>query len=698
MRKKLFAAVLLALLLMATRVSAAGGHFWLRLSDRHVMMDQTHQLLDEWFSLPAYNSFELTKDYTDRLGIRHQEYQQYVGGVRVSGGTVKVHGRDGMATWANGYVLEGRSAPGRLRRLPRSGALTPEGRTLVLVETDAGARYAYYGKDFVTGDEVYTDADTGEVLKRLSHWRTDGVTARGESVYSGPCEFVVSRLPDGLYAMADSLRNIYTLDARFASNDITDYVYGSSENPNDVYIDLKSYLAENCPVLTSRDSAWRMLRVDSFVIDTLLKCRRNSMLTLKLGSMTAAGQNEWQRTIAQSRCTGFPLKVDMTGSCVAADYSHAVNFEWRARNIGAINAQLQVLAAAPGAYGWELNVNDSDSVIGRGTYYVSSVPFFAVDAHWGMKCTHDYYKDVFGRNGFDNRGTAVRNIVFPPGGNYNQLIGFPYNNAAAYYDMETPLVVYGLGSNGYGPMVSLDVLAHEFTHLVTFSTANLEYQGESGALNESFSDIIGIAVKQAYKGCPDNWMIGDEVTGGGVPLRSMDNPENGVTPQPAVYKGKNWVSTAGPSQLNDYGGVHTNSGVQNRWFYLLCAGGEYVGADGQNCEVKGIGVDKAVQIAYRNLTELLTSKSDYDDAVEGSLVAAVDLFGENSSECESVRQAWAAVGLVNSSPSAISTQLAAPRPADETVYTLSGVRLDGSNAGGLAPGLYIRNGRKVVVR
>lgn len=696
-KRNLFVAALLALSLLATRASAANGHFWLRLSDCHIMMDQTHQQLDEWFSLPAYNSFELTKDYTDRLGIRHQEYQQYVGGVKVSGGIVKVHGRNGMATSANGYVLEGVSAPQRIRRLARSGAKTTDGRTMVLVETDSGTRYAYYSRDFMTGDEMYTDVETGEVVKRLSRRHSDGITASSETVYSGQRDFVVSQFADGQYAMADNTRNIYTLDARFASNNVSKYLVVSY--PNDIMVDFKSYLEDNCPLLTDRDNTWRLLRVDSIVIDTLQGCRRNATLTMKLGSKTVADQYEWQRTAMQGRCTGFPFKVDMTDCYMAANFPHAVNFAWRARNIGLLESTLYVSATAPGTYEWELKDKDSVSVLGHGTCYVSSVPYFAVDVHWGMECTYDYYKNMFGRNSFDNNGAPIKNVVYPPGETYNQLLGFPYNNAAAiYYDEDAPFMIYGLGGNGFNVMVALDVMAHEFTHLVTWNTANLEYMGEPGALNESFSDIVGIAVKQAYKNCPDNWMIGDEVMVGDTPLRSLDNPENGTSPQPSVYKGKNWVNTSTPSELNDYGGVHINSGVQNKWFHLLCVGGEYVGTDGQTYPIEGIGVDKAVQIAYRNLTELLTSKSDYEDAVKGSLMAAADLYGENAPECESVRQAWAAVGLVDNSSSAIGTVLSAPRPADTTVYTLSGVRLGSNTTEGLAPGLYIQNGKKIVVR
>ena len=127
-------------------------------------------------------------------------------------------------------------------------------------------------------------------------------------------------------------------------------------------------------------------------------------------------------------------------------------------------------------------------------------------------------------------------------------------------------MVYGWGKTRYDVMASIDDIAHEFTHMVTYHTSSLEYFGESGALNESFSDIIGITVKQKVKNLPGNWVHseGEAVDPQVKGLRDMENPES--MGNPGIYQGEYWVN---PSSSEDYGGVHINSGVQNHWFSNL---------------------------------------------------------------------------------------------------------------------------------
>lgn len=99
---------------------------------------------------------------------------------------------------------------------------------------------------------------------------------------------------------------------------------------------------------------------------------------------------------------------------------------------------------------------------------------------------------------------------------------------------------------------------------------------------------------------PDNWLIGDEIMKGHNCLRDMIAPENGWSPQPSVYKGQYWVNTN--DKNNDNGGVHTNSGVQNHWFYLLCEDSDYTDPTGTVSHFDGVGIDRGVQIAYRSLS------------------------------------------------------------------------------------------------
>ena len=137
----------------------------------------------------------------------------------------------------------------------------------------------------------------------------------------------------------------------------------------------------------------------------------------------------------------------------------------------------------------------------------------------------------------------------------------------------------------------------------------------------------------------------------------MSNP-NGFG-DPDTYLGNGWVPTTSGS---DNGGVHSNSGVQNHWFYLLTEGGAGVNDDGVAFDVTGLGLEEAAQIAYRNLNVYLQPGSYYFDARLGTINAAIDLFGENSQQFQSIIDAWNAVGVYR--PSLTASIFATPNAID----------------------------------
>ena len=127
-------------------------------------------------------------------------------------------------------------------------------------------------------------------------------------------------------------------------------------------------------------------------------------------------------------------------------------------------------------------------------------------------------------------------------------------------------------------------------------------------------------------------------------MRSLENPK--LKDQPDTYGGINWKDPQ--NHEDDNGGVHYNSGVQNYWFYLLSNGGSGVNDNGDEYLVNGIGINKAIDICYRNITEELTLLSDFEDAYHGSIDATQDLITEgvlSENDLFSVRQAWYAVGV-----------------------------------------------------
>ncbi len=248
----------------------------------------------------------------------------------------------------------------------------------------------------------------------------------------------------------------------------------------------------------------------------------------------------------------------------------------------------------------------------------------ATDCHWGAGKTYDYYKAKFNRNSYDNNNAKIISYV-----HYSNNYDNAFWNGVC--------MTYGDGS-AFKPLTSIDVCGHEITHAVTSNTANLVYSYESGALNESFSDIFGNSIERYAKPTGYSWKIGEEITFSGNGLRNMQNPK--LFNNPRCYKSTYWYAGSA-----DNGGVHTNSGVQNWWYYLICEGGSGTNDPGNVYKVDSIGITKGEQIAYRNLTYYLTSSSQYADARFYSIRAATDLYGACSKEVISVTNAWYACNV-----------------------------------------------------
>ncbi|WP_306321752.1 MULTISPECIES: M4 family metallopeptidase [unclassified Streptomyces] len=260
----------------------------------------------------------------------------------------------------------------------------------------------------------------------------------------------------------------------------------------------------------------------------------------------------------------------------------------------------------------------------------------AVDAQYGTDQTWDYYKDVHGRNGIADDGK----------GSYNRVhYGKKYNNA--FWDDNCFCMTYGDGDGKtLGPLVALDVTAHEMSHGVTSSTAALTYSGESGGLNEATSDIFGTLVEFHARGAsdPGDWLIGEKIARPGLKqkaLRYMDKPSR---------DGKSancWDPNVGSLD------VHYSSGVANHFAYLLAegSGAKTIGGvrqDSPTCNgsrLTGIGKAALGKIWYRALTVYMTSSTDYKGARTATLKAAKDLYGADGKEYAAVAAAWSAVSV-----------------------------------------------------
>jgi Zn-dependent metalloprotease len=242
--------------------------------------------------------------------------------------------------------------------------------------------------------------------------------------------------------------------------------------------------------------------------------------------------------------------------------------------------------------------------------------------------TYDFYKEIFERNSIDTKGMKLDSTVH---------YGENYNNAF----WNGTQMVYGDGDGEIFQRFtkSIDVIGHELTHGVTQYEAALEYEGQAGALNESLSDVFGSLIKQHsvnQKSDKADWLIGAGLFTrkvNGSALRSMkepgtayNDPTIGKDPQPGHMK--DFVNTT-----SDNGGVHINSGIPNRAFYLVAN------------ELGGYAWEKAGKIWYIALTERLRERSTFQNAANITFEVAGTLYGKSSVEQNAVKKAWDQVGI-----------------------------------------------------
>lgn len=276
-----------------------------------------------------------------------------------------------------------------------------------------------------------------------------------------------------------------------------------------------------------------------------------------------------------------------------------------------------------------------DNIFGA-TGSLSDRASIGVDAHYFAQRTLAYFYSTFGRNGIDgnnNKNLSMKHMVS------RTHYGKSYNNA--FWDGAS--MTYGDGDGTtYNPFDAFDVVGHEMTHGITERTSDLVYQNESGAANESYSDIFGAVVEfkagtlTGFGGlvyAPD-WLIGEDiykVQDGTKAIRNMANTHQQGDPD---HYSERYTGTS------DNGGVHINSGIQNYVFYLLSEGGtHHLGGS-----VNAIGLDSAAAVAYYALTVYTTnSNATYAETAKAWVTAANNLYG--SAVAAEVKNAWQVCGV-----------------------------------------------------
>jgi len=252
-------------------------------------------------------------------------------------------------------------------------------------------------------------------------------------------------------------------------------------------------------------------------------------------------------------------------------------------------------------------------------------------AYDGAGTTYDFYQAVFNRNSVDGHGLAlVSSVHFEV--NYDNA--FWNGSQMVYGDGDGLIIKRG------GFTESLDVMAHELTHGVTQFTAGLRYRAQSGALNESMSDVFGSLVRQRSLGetaAQADWLIGEGILGPqlqGAALRSLKAPGTAFRSDNQPSHMDHYVQLPDDGDpRNDNGGVHINSGIPNHAFYLAAMA------------IGGHAWEKAGAIWYTTLTTKLNENSDFQAAADATVAVSGELFGASGAEQQAVRAAWEQVGI-----------------------------------------------------
>jgi Zn-dependent metalloprotease len=248
------------------------------------------------------------------------------------------------------------------------------------------------------------------------------------------------------------------------------------------------------------------------------------------------------------------------------------------------------------------------------------------EAYDGLGATYKLYKEIFKRDSIDNKGMRLDAVVH---------YAHQFNNA--FWNGAQMIFGDGDGAAFIGFTKAVDVIGHELTHGVTEFTCNLDYHFQSGALNESMSDVFGSLVKQyalQQTAASADWLIGNGILGPaihGIALRSMKAPGTAFEgdDQPATMAG--YFETP-DTDRGDWGGVHRNSGIPNHAFFLVAT------------SLGGHAWDDAGHIWYDTLLAL-NATSNFQDCANLSFSLAGIRFGSGSQQQKAVGEAWTQVGV-----------------------------------------------------
>jgi Zn-dependent metalloprotease len=588
------------------------------------------QLYSNELSMNENDNFKFISSETDELGITHHLYKQTYKTISVEGSGFVLHEKNGTIEKANGKFFNGlnlnttptiteQSAVEKAKKALEGTGVTNDIPSIVIAPLNGNYQTENFRLSYkikVTTEkpyqiyDVFINAHTGEIINKVSKIAHGDVTGSGKTLYSGTKSFTTDNNGSG-FRLRETKRPIQT----FNMQNGTDYSKAIDFTDND------NNWVEQTPTL------------EYIVINSI-------------------SQNWWYNSISDTKPDLYIIVKDANNNVVyKSDYSSNTNppnyipVKLQLKNPPYVFEIWDYDFGSSDDFGGSYSINTSsgtNNFSGNGNdgeYEINVQNNPALDAHWAMEKVYDFYLSQFSRNSYDNKGSVIKNYVH---------CDFSLNNA--FWDGKG--MSYGDGDGSFmKSLVGFDVVGHEFTHaVVDFNGGGgLDYEGESGALNESFADIFGTATEFYGNSSSGDWTVGEDVMVTEPFMRSLSNPN--ISDQPDTYGNADFYWADPTNLTNDDGGVHINSGVQNYWFYLLSVGGNGTNKNNDSYSITGIGIDKAQKIAYRNLTKYLiaSTSSNYLDSYYGSIESVIDLYGNGSTEYWAVVDAWYAVGIGSTS-------------------------------------------------
>jgi bacillolysin len=531
----------------------------------------------------AAEEFEITRVETDEIGQTHVRMRQKLGNVLVYGGGIIVHEINGIAQRLNGAYFPTPSVKTLVPSLPATTAQTTVQTTLT-ASNKPFSNLSDDQKRYIGGEQLRSTL--------VIYHKNDDFTAERLAYHVIAYPTVLHR-----YEYFVDAENGTILDSFSASCSIAGHRHEGEEHQENA-----DFTIENHPntegvgdvglgmsdVGTSSKSEIRNPK--SVVVDGKFTATAVDLLGVNRTINTYQVGTSYYLLDANRpmfKATGSRMPSSPVGGIETRDYN---------------------------------NTDDGPYIYVTSTNNTWAKPA-AVSAHYSGGVAYDYYRTTFNRNSIDGAGGTITGFINVT--DSRQSMDNAYWNGEAMF--------YGNGGSVFYPLArGLDVAGHEMSHGVIQNTANLRYQNEAGALNESFADIFGVMIDR------DDWQIGEDVIKDRTTfktgfLRDMANPNNGGTS----------LATEGfqPKQVSeqyrgsqDNGGVHINSGITNRAFYLFAT-------------APAVGKAKAEQVYYRALTQCLEASSNFLDCRACVELACKDLYPTETALLAAAQSAFTTVGI-----------------------------------------------------